>query len=141
MTRSQTVKDHDHVVLIVEDDAALLEAIHHKLELNGFKTLTAQSVEEAMRQLQGAENVSVVWLDHYLLGDEDGVDFVMRLKRVKRFRSIPIFVVSNTASAQKVEKYLQLGIKKYYVKADHRLDKIVGDIRACLAEGAPSQTK
>jgi hypothetical protein len=45
---------------------------------------------------------------------------------------VPIFVVSNTASADKVQSYLQLGVNKYYTKADYRLDDIIKDIKTFL---------
>lgn len=49
-----------------------------------------------------------------------------------KWKDVPIFVVSNTASADKVQSYLQLGVNKYYTKADYRLDDIIKDIKTFL---------
>lgn len=72
--------------------------------------------------------VDVIWLDHYLLGKETGLDFVVWIKKQKKFNSILIFVVSNTASEDKVCAYLELGVEKYYTKSDLRLDGIIEEI-------------
>ena len=68
-------------------------------------------------------------LDHYLPGEKTGLDFVAKLKAPKsKWKNIPIFIVSNTASSNNVRSYLRLGVSKYCVKSDNRLDKIVSDI-------------
>jgi hypothetical protein len=38
-------------------------------------------------------------------------------------------VVSNTATQEKVQSYISLGVDKYYTKADYRLDAIIEDIK------------
>jgi response regulator of citrate/malate metabolism len=75
----------------------------------------------------------VIWLDHYLLGKENGLDFVSWCKNEeKQYKNIPIFVVSNTATPEKVQTYLRLGINKYYVKAEKRLEEIINEINSFL---------
>ncbi|MBT4349351.1 response regulator [bacterium] len=125
--------ENKNTILIVEDERPLLAVIKKKLEGSGFDTLTARSVEQAKEYLGQAEKVNVIWLDHYLLGRENGLDFVTELKNEEsKYKEIPVFVVSNTATQEKVVSYLQLGVSKYYTKADHRLDDIVGDIKDFL---------
>lgn len=50
----------------------------------------------------------------------------------KKWRKIPIFIVSNTAGSDKLQSYMELGVDKYYVKDDYRLDQIVSDIKDLL---------
>ena len=123
----------DKTILVIEDERPLLEAIKTKLEKNGFEVTTARTVEQALNYLEDLERVDVIWLDHYLLGKEDGLDFVAKIKSHDgKWKHIPIFVVSNTASADKVQSYIQLGISKYFVKAEHRLDRIISEIKLFL---------
>jgi DNA-binding NarL/FixJ family response regulator len=62
-----------------------------------------------------------------------GLDFVAKLKAPKsKWRKIPIFVVSNTASSANVRTYLRLGVSRYCVKAEQRLDKIVKEVKDSL---------
>jgi len=118
-------------ILIVEDEMPLLEAIRLKLDKSGFDVVTARSVEQAKGYLDDGVRIDAVWLDHYLLGKESGIDFVMRCKAEESTKKhIPIFLVSNTASNDKVQTYMKLGVSKYYVKAEVRLDTVIEDIRA-----------
>ena len=49
-----------------------------------------------------------------------------------KWTKIPIFVVSNTASSENLQSYIRLGVDKYSVKSDHRLDEIAGEIKSFL---------
>jgi len=120
-------------VLVLEDEKPLLEAIKCKLENSGFEVVTCRSVEQAESYLEDLKDVAVIWLDHYLLGKKNGLDFVAQVKNDERFKTIPIFVVSNTASQEKVTSYISLGITKYFTKSDYRLDQIIDDIKDVLA--------
>jgi CheY-like chemotaxis protein len=141
-------------VLVIEDERPLLEAINDKLEKSGFKVIAARSVEQAfnpelnkkslgiitiesiqqaLNHLESLEQVDAIWLDHHLLGKEDGLDFVKKFKaNGGKWNKIPVFVVSNAANPKTVKSYISSGATKYYVKSDHRLDEIVEDIHASL---------
>ncbi|EKD62551.1 MAG: Response regulator receiver protein [uncultured bacterium] len=119
----------EKTVLVVEDERPLLDAISQKLESKKIKVVTARSSEEALEYIAKNTAIDAIWLDHYLLGKLDGLDFVAKLKsKDSKYRSVPIFVVSNTASSDKVNTYLKLGIDKYYTKAEYRLDQIISDL-------------
>jgi len=120
-------------ILVLEDERPLLEVIKIKLEKSGLSVVTARSVTQAMSYLEDLEKIDAIWLDHYLLGKENGLDFVSKLKEDGvLWKKIPIFVVSNTASPDKVQSYIRLGVNKYYTKAEHRLDEIIEDIKLFL---------
>ncbi len=127
--------EKEHVLLLVEDERPLAEAIKIKLRKEHFEVVTARSALQAMDYLTELGTVDAIWLDHYLLGKENGLDFVRKLKEEGgKWKNIPIFVVSNTAGPDKVHSYLQLGISKYYVKADNRLDAIVSELKKFLGK-------
>lgn len=120
------------IILLVEDERPLIDAIKAKLELNGLDSVSARTVKQAIDYLESLPTVDLIWLDHYLLGKEDGLDFVVRTKSEEKWKKIPIFVVSNTATAEKKHSYISLGIDRYYIKSDHRLDEIVKEIKELL---------
>ena len=127
-------------ILVVEDERPLIEAIRSRLDQNGFDVLTARTIPQAKTYLEDIETIDAVWLDHYLLGQETGLDLVHAMKGDgAKWKNIPIFVVSNTASDDKVRSYLRLGITKYYVKSEKRLDSIIPDIKAFLDGHAESE--
>jgi DNA-binding response OmpR family regulator len=129
--------DTQKTILVVEDERPLSDAIKAKLEKSGFAVVTARTVDQTLSYLEDIGTVDAVWLDHYLLGKEDGLDFVTKIKVPNgRWNHLPIFVVSNTASPDKVQSYIRLGINKYYTKSDHRLDEIISDIKSFVENPA-----
>jgi len=135
-------KPQEKVILVLEDERPLLEAIRLKLQKNGFEVVTARSVEQGKHYVEDIERIDAIWLDHYLLGKEDGLDFVAWCKEDgnSKCKLVPIFVVSNTASQEKVTTYLELGAKEFFIKANHRLDEIISAISKSLEiENAPTE--
>ena len=71
-----------------------------------------------------------------MLGKENGLDFVIKLKNTEKWQKIPIFVVSNTASDGNVSSYIRLGVTNYYTKSDYDIKQIITDIEYTLSEEA-----
>jgi CheY-like chemotaxis protein len=115
-------------ILVVEDEAPLLRAIQKKLETNDYNVVTARTVEQALGLMEDIENIDLVWLDHYLLGKDTGLEFVKKIKENKAWAEIPIFLVTNTATSSKVHTYIGLGVDKYFIKSSARLDDIIDEI-------------
>lgn len=127
------IKKTEKTILVVEDERPLVQAIQAKLEKSGFIVVTARTIDQALYYLKEIKNIDVVWLDHYLPGEKNGLDFVAKIKsRTSKWKKLPIFIVSNTASSSNVRSYLRLGVSKYCIKADHRLDQIIRDITTYL---------
>ncbi len=125
-----------NTILVVEDERPLLEAIKIKLENSGLEVITARTMQQALSYLEEIDGIDGVWLDHYLLGKEDGLDLVAKIKGDgSLWKQLPVFVVSNTASADKVKAYMQFGIEKYFVKSDFRLDQIIQYMKDYLENG------
>jgi len=122
------------VILVLEDERPLLQAIKIKLEKSGFEVVSSRNVEQAKIHINEILKVDVIWLDHYLIGKGDGLDFIAWCKEGtnNKCNQIPIFVVSNTVSSDKVASYIKLGATKYYVKSNHKLDEIVQEIHKSL---------
>ncbi len=97
--------------------------------------VTARTMDQAKEYSEDLSRIDAVWLDHYLMGKENGLDFIAWCKEEKnsKFKNVPIFVVSNTATADKVATYLRLGAEKYFVKSNHRLDEIIREIFESLS--------
>lgn len=128
----QKISAKNFTILVVEDEQPLAEAIRTKLEIVGFDVVTARSVKQALGYLEDIKHIDAIWLDHYLLGKEDGLRLVEQMKNSEGWKSIPIFVVTNTATPDKQHMYIALGITKYYTKAEFRLDDIISDIKDLL---------
>lgn len=128
-----STQKESQTILVVEDNQTLLNAIQKKLRKNGFEVVVASTAQQAYDHLLKNSKINAIWLDHYLLGKEDGIDFVLKIKRNDSvWKNIPIFVVSNTVGPDKVEVYIRLGVVKYYTKAEILLDEIIADIKTFI---------
>ena len=127
---SKKIKDHHPLtILIVEDEQPLLNVIRNKLRTRGFEVVTARTVKQAVDYINEVDGIDLIWLDHYLEGDENGLDLVMYLKQNLNDKShIPIFLVSNTSYPEKYQSYLALGVDKYYTKSNFSFNQIVDDV-------------
>lgn len=120
--------DKKPLVLVVEDEELLMKAIVRKLEETGHATASAIDGKKAIELLNTLPRIpDAIWLDFYLK-DMNGLEFMEAMKKDSRFANIPVIVVSNSANLIKVERMLKLGVKKYILKAEHRLDDIIETI-------------
>lgn len=126
--------ENKKVILVVEDEKPLLEAIRLKLFKNNFEPVTARTIDQAKEYITTLPKVDVIWPDHYLLGKDNGLDLVTWCKdhNNPKYNNIPIFVVSNTTTHDKLVSYMALGVNGYFVKSNHSLEEIVGEISKSL---------
>ena len=121
-------------ILILEDERQLARAVREMFSQRGFEAIVVSRVGDGIKELQNRKRVDVIWLDHYLLGTENGLDFVVEVKNNPEWRSIPIFVVSNNASTTNIKSYIQLGVSNYYTKADYDISQIITDIEYAMTQ-------
>lgn len=121
-------------IMVVEDEILLLQAISKKLELDGIATISCSSGKQAIDCLDNlSELPDAIWLD-YQLKDMDGIEFMGHLKKKETWAQIPVIVVSNSASEDKVHSMLALGARQYLLKAEHRLDELILIMKKFIAE-------
>lgn len=127
------------VIMVVEDETLLLQAISKKLKISNIDVISCASGQQAVDYLNNLEQLpDAIWLDYYLK-DMNGLAFMQELKKNTKWSVIPVFVVSNSASPDKVNNMLALGAKKYVLKAEHRLDEIIGMIKEFINEENTTQ--
>lgn len=116
-------------IMVVEDETLLLQAITKKIKLSNMDVLSCSSGKQAIDYLENLDQLpDAVWLDYYLK-DMNGLAFMQQLKANPKWEAIPVLVVSNSASSDKVSMMLGLGAKNYILKAEHRLDEIIDMIK------------
>lgn len=127
-------------IMVVEDETLLLQAITKKLKISGMDVLSCASGQQAVDYLNNLDELpDAVWLDYYLK-DMNGLAFMQELKANPAWTNIPVIVVSNSASPEKVSNMLALGARKYILKAEFRLDEIIGMIRDFIKDNDVSGT-
>ena len=121
-------------IMVVEDEILLLQAISKKLELNGITAIPYSNGRDAIDYLDNLSKLpDAIWLD-YQLKDMAGPAFMGQLKKNEKCAQIPVIVVSNSASEDKVNSMLALGAKQYLLKAEYRLDELIPIMKQFIAE-------
>lgn len=123
-------------VMIIEDESLLLDVISKKIKKSGLISITCTSGEKAIEKLKKmTEMPEVIWLDYHLRGGMDGLEFLQEIKANVKWSGIPVVVVSNSASSDEVHHMLALGVNKYILKAEYRLDQIIETIMKFVNDG------
>lgn len=100
-----------HVVLVADDDAAILRLVRAKLQTDGYGVITATNGQEAVETLE-RQRADIVILD-MMMPVMDGIE---ALQEIRRSSSVPvIFLTARTRGADKIHG-LDLGADDYMTK-------------------------
>ena len=113
-------------ILVVEDDAPLLNLLTSTLEHAGYEVRAANTAQSAMESL-AREPVSLMLLD-LGLPDMDGKEVLGRLRRVA---ATPVIVISARTSGQETIDTLDLGANDYVTKP-FVMNELLARIRVAL---------
>jgi CheY-like chemotaxis protein len=122
-------------ILVVEDEAALQDAIKVKLINEGFDYIAAKTAEEAFVYLE-AGKPDIIWLD-LLMPGMGGFAFLEKLRSMPELRDLPVVIVSVSASPEKIRRAFELNVVDYIVKSQYKLGDIISRLRSFLAKGQP----
>ena len=108
-------------ILIVDDDPDLVEAVSTILESKGYAVAAAYGGVEGLKKAR-TENPDLIVLD-VMMPDKDGYTICKELKADKKYRSIPILLLTAVVSNMPTSKYThQMGMN---TEADDYMDKPV----------------
>ena len=126
-------------IMVVEDETLLLQAITKKLKLSGLDVVSCASGQQALDYLESLDELpAAIWLDYYLK-DMNGLAFMQTIKDNPKWSNIPVCAVSNSMSPEKVHNMLALGVKKYILKAEYRLDEIIAIVQDLIKEATAEE--
>ena len=114
-------------ILVVEDDRSLVKAIVKRLDTDGYTVVSTPSGKEALEILEKEmTNIAGIWLD-FDINYYNGLEFMERFVKIDGWEDAPVIIVSNTGDPKKIDRALELGARKYVLKAEARLDDVVED--------------
>ncbi len=118
-------------ILIVDDEADLVETIQFALELEGYNVLVASNGEEGLN-IARQEKPDIILLD-LMLPKLDGYKVCRLLKFDERYKSIPILML--TAKTQEKDKILgkETGANEYITKP-FDMDELMAKIKSYLSK-------
>jgi len=113
-------------ILIVEDDALLVDIYSTKLQLSGFEVRVVDNGDKVFAEVK-EKKPDLVLLD-IVLPHMDGWDILQRLNTMDEMKDVPIVMLSNLGQKEEVEKGLRLGAAKYLIKAHYTPSEIVKEV-------------
>ncbi|HEX6811522.1 MAG TPA: response regulator, partial [Planctomycetota bacterium] len=102
-------------VLVVDDDARNIFALTTVLENEGMEVLTATNGRQAIENLERTKDLSVVLMD-IMMPEMDGYETMREIRKVPRFRALPILALTAKAMKGDREKCLMAGASDYIAK-------------------------
>lgn len=115
------------LILITEDETAVLKLLSRRLSEEGFE------VEQAKDGKQGLELALKTHPDLILLDIVmplmDGLTMLKALRQDEWGKEVPVIVLTNLSDADRINEALSDGVFDFLVKSDWKLDDIVKKIK------------
>ena len=102
-------------VLIVDDDIRNIFAMTSILEPHQMHVLSAETGKGAIEMLQDTPDIDVVLMD-IMMPDMDGYDTMRAIRKLAKFRSLPIIALTAKAMKGDREKCIEAGACDYIAK-------------------------
>ena len=122
-------------ILIIEDDKFLRDIAVGKLEIEGFKLVSAATGAEAIEYLDKNPRPDLIVLDLILPGIS-GYEVLEKIKQDANLKEIPVIILSNLGQEEDIEKAKKLGAADYLVKAHFSFAEIIKKIKEVLTTPA-----
>jgi DNA-binding response OmpR family regulator len=101
-------------ILVVEDEASLLDLYQVKLLQEGYEVFVAKNGEEGF-DLAKEYIPDLVLLD-ILMPDVDGYAMLKKVKDDPKTKKVPVIIFSNLSQKEEIEKGLRLGARDFIIK-------------------------
>lgn len=123
------------VILVVEDEPALVALIRYNLEQEGFDVVETESGEEALL-IVAERNVDLALLD-WMLPDISGIEICRRLRRSADTAGLPIIMVTARGEESDRIRGLNTGADDYLTKP-FSPGELIARIHAVLRRARPA---
>jgi two-component system phosphate regulon response regulator PhoB len=137
-TPTKAVAQMNPTILVVEDEPAIQDLIQVNLEMGGYRVLTHDSAEAALKGIQH-ELPDLALLD-WMLPGMSGVELARRLRGDSRTKSLPIILLTAKGAEEDKLKGLESGADDYITKP-FSLKELEARIKAVLRRRAPELTQ
>ncbi len=118
-----------HIILIVDDEPFNVDYLEQELENMDYATVSAFNGREALTQV-AAESPDVILLD-IMMPEMDGFQVLELLKADKRWRNIPVIIISAMNDMDSIVRGIKLGAEEYLPKPFNEV-LLHARIEACL---------
>jgi two-component system phosphate regulon response regulator PhoB len=123
-------------ILVVEDEAAIVELVRYNLTAEGFSVTVAASGEDA-EVLLAEDHFDLVLLDWGLPG-LSGIELCRRLRRRDNTRNVPVIMLTARGEEGDRVRGLAIGADDYLVKP-FSMPELIARVKALLRRASPQR--
>jgi DNA-binding response OmpR family regulator len=124
------LNQNKRIILIVEDEQSLQDALRIKFEKAGVEVLTAGTGEDALAILKKKRPI-LVSLD-ILLPKMNGLEVLENIRKDSKLHDLPVVMVSVSGGQEKIRQAFSLGVVDYLVKSEYKIENIVKKIMTIM---------
>lgn len=117
-------------ILLVEDEAVLLELLADKFKDSGFFVSTAQNAETGIK-LALQDHPDLILLD-LILPKMDGLTMLRKLRKDSWGKEVPVIILSNLNDQKKISEAMRIGVYDFLVKSNVKLADVVKQVKEVL---------
>lgn len=117
-------------VLIVEDEALLLQALVEAFNAERFIALGATNGEEGL-EVALQKHPDIILLD-IVMPKMDGLTMLKRLREDAWGKNVPVIILTNLSDYNSVATALSAGVHEFLVKSSWEIDKVIAAVRKRL---------
>lgn len=125
------------LVLIVEDDPLISEALCEGLTEAGFAVKTAGNGEEGLK-LSLKDHPDLILLD-LMMPIKNGHEMLNELRADKWGAKVPVTILTNATDNVDIFKATQHGNTTYAIKSSMKMEDIIGMIKGRISKAAVSR--
>ena len=122
-------------ILVVEDEAALVELLRYNLERAGFDVVATSNGEEALVIVE-ARNIDLMLLD-WMLQDMSGIEVCRQIRRQPDIKNLPIIMLTARGEQTDRVRGLETGADDYVTKPFDP-EELIARIQAVLRRTRPA---
>lgn len=117
-------------ILLIEDDPFLVDIYTTGLMKAGYQIEVARDGETGIKKIKEFQPDLLV-LD-IILPKADGWQILNKLRENQKKDKLKIVILSNLGEKEEIKKGLELGVVKYFVKAEYTPTEIIEEIKKIL---------
>jgi two-component system phosphate regulon response regulator PhoB len=122
-------------ILLVEDEKAIVTLIKYNLEKEGFKVFCSETGEDALKIIK-EKTPDLVILD-WMLPDTSGIDVCRQIKIDKKFKNIPVLILTAKGEPDDKIKGLEVGADDYVTKPFNNKELLLR-VKSLIKRSKPS---
>lgn len=120
--------DDKKLILIIDDEPDVADALSQKLERAGFNTISAYNGEQGLMIIRGEPKPDLILLD-LVMPTMDGFEMLDKLREEEWGKKVPVIFLTNLDDEESVSKVMKDKGYEYLIKTEWKIEDIVSKIK------------